>query len=223
MTGRRQHRQPERMLATVMFVDIVRRPLRAATLKKLIHGGNCWKSSTARFARCCSSTKAARSTHRATACSRRLTGQRALYRDAEARFEDAGGTLGLEVRCGLHTGECEIVADDLAGIAVHIGARVASLADAGKILVSQTLRDLVAGSGLTLNGLVAMYSRACRVNGSCTEPLTFSAKHRRSASGQKRTCAMPQCDVRFTPESDVDHVRLKCPLSANRRHQPSNL
>ena len=57
-------------------------------------------------------------------------------------------SLGLEVRCGLHTGECEIVGDDLAGIAVHIGARVAGLADPGEILVSQTVRDLVAGSGL---------------------------------------------------------------------------
>jgi class 3 adenylate cyclase len=59
-------------------------------------------------------------------------------------------SLGLEVRCGLHTGECEIVGDDLAGIAVHIGARVAALADPGEILVSQTVRDLVAGSGLVL-------------------------------------------------------------------------
>ena len=57
--------------------------------------------------------------------------------------------LNLEVRCGLHTGECEIVGDNLAGIAVHIGARVAALADPGDVLVSQTVRDLVAGSGLT--------------------------------------------------------------------------
>ena len=48
----------------------------------------------------------------------------------------------------MHTGECEIVGADLAGIAVHIGARVASLAAPGEVLVSQTVRDLVAGSGL---------------------------------------------------------------------------
>jgi class 3 adenylate cyclase len=57
-------------------------------------------------------------------------------------------SLGIEVRAGLHTGECEIIGDDVGGIAVHIGARVASLADAGEVLVSSTVKDLVAGSGL---------------------------------------------------------------------------
>src|SRR5262249_20677758 len=57
-------------------------------------------------------------------------------------------SLNLDVRCGLHTGECERVGNDLAGIAVHIGARVADLAAPGEVLVSQTVRDLVAGSGL---------------------------------------------------------------------------
>ena len=56
--------------------------------------------------------------------------------------------LGLEVRTGLHTGECEMVGDDVAGIAVHIGARVAALAGPGEVLVSSTVKDLVAGSGL---------------------------------------------------------------------------
>jgi class 3 adenylate cyclase len=63
-------------------------------------------------------------------------------------IRDTVRSLGLEVRCGLHTGECELVGKDLAGIAVHIGARVASLAAPGEVLVSQTVRDLVAGSGL---------------------------------------------------------------------------
>lgn len=57
-------------------------------------------------------------------------------------------SLGIEVRAGLHTGECEIIGDDVGGIAVHIGARVASLANAGEVLVSGTVKDLVAGSGL---------------------------------------------------------------------------
>src|SRR5437763_678333 len=56
--------------------------------------------------------------------------------------------LGLEVRAGLHTGECEIVGEKLGGIAVNIGARVASRAEAGEVLVSSTVKDLVAGSGL---------------------------------------------------------------------------
>jgi class 3 adenylate cyclase len=56
--------------------------------------------------------------------------------------------LGVEVRVGVHTGECEARGDDLAGIAVHIGSRVASLAAPGEVLVTSTVRDLVAGSGL---------------------------------------------------------------------------
>jgi class 3 adenylate cyclase len=56
--------------------------------------------------------------------------------------------LGLEVRAGLHTGECEVVDGKVAGLAVNIGARVASHAGPGEVLVSQTVKDLVAGSGL---------------------------------------------------------------------------
>ena len=56
--------------------------------------------------------------------------------------------LGLEIRAGLHTGECEIVDRKVSGIAVHIGARVASAAGPGEVLVSATVRDLVAGSGI---------------------------------------------------------------------------
>ncbi len=56
--------------------------------------------------------------------------------------------LGLEVRAGLHTGECELIDNDVRGIAVHIGARVAAEAGAGEVLVSRTVKDLVAGSGL---------------------------------------------------------------------------
>jgi class 3 adenylate cyclase len=57
--------------------------------------------------------------------------------------------LGLQLRAGLHTGECEVMGEKLGGIAVHTGARVAALADAGEVLVSGTVKDLVAGSGIT--------------------------------------------------------------------------
>jgi class 3 adenylate cyclase len=56
--------------------------------------------------------------------------------------------LGLEVRSGVHTGEIEILPNDVGGIAVHVAARVAQLAGAGEVLTSSVLRDLVAGSGL---------------------------------------------------------------------------
>jgi len=61
---------------------------------------------------------------------------------------DAMRELGLPVRAGLHTGECERVGTDVSGIAVHVGARIAAAAGAGEAVVSSTVRDLVAGSGL---------------------------------------------------------------------------
>ena len=61
---------------------------------------------------------------------------------------DAVRTLGLEIRAGCHTGEVELRGDNLAGIAVHIGARISALAQPSEVLVSQTVKDLVAGSGL---------------------------------------------------------------------------
>jgi class 3 adenylate cyclase len=61
---------------------------------------------------------------------------------------ETAGALGIQVRAGLHTGECETVDGKVGGIAVHIGARVVSLAASSEVLVSQTVKDLVAGSGL---------------------------------------------------------------------------
>ena len=63
-------------------------------------------------------------------------------------IRDAVQALGIEVRAGLHTGECEVRGDDIGGIGVHIGARVSALAGANDVLVSSTLRDLAIGSGL---------------------------------------------------------------------------
>ena len=58
--------------------------------------------------------------------------------------------LGLEIRAGIHTGECELVGGDVAGVAVHVASRMQSAARPGEILVSGTVRDLIAGSGLRL-------------------------------------------------------------------------
>ena len=63
-------------------------------------------------------------------------------------IREAVGRLGLQVRLGVHTGECEVSGADVAGIAVHIASRIQSLAAPGEILVSGTVRDLVTGSGL---------------------------------------------------------------------------
>jgi class 3 adenylate cyclase len=62
---------------------------------------------------------------------------------------DGVRVLGLEIRAGVHTGEVELRGDNLGGIAVHIGARIAALAQASEILVSRTVKDLVVGSGLS--------------------------------------------------------------------------
>ena len=64
---------------------------------------------------------------------------------------EATRSLDVELRMGLHTGECEMIGDDVGGIAVHIGARVAALAGGSEVLVSSTVKDLVAGSGLRFN------------------------------------------------------------------------
>jgi class 3 adenylate cyclase len=67
-------------------------------------------------------------------------------------IREAMQSLGIEVRAGLHTGECEVRGDDIGGLAVHIGARVSALAGPNDVLVSSTLRDLVIGSGLEFEG-----------------------------------------------------------------------
>jgi class 3 adenylate cyclase len=63
-------------------------------------------------------------------------------------IRDAVRPLGIEIRAGLHTGEVEVLPADLAGIAVHVGARISALAGPGEVLASSTVKDLVAGSGL---------------------------------------------------------------------------
>jgi len=65
------------------------------------------------------------------------------------KVAEAVASLGVNVRTGLHTGECEIIDGNVGGIAVHTAARVAALADPGEVLVSHTVKDLVAGSGLS--------------------------------------------------------------------------
>ncbi len=66
-----------------------------------------------------------------------------------AAIRDAARELGLDVRAGLHTGEIEVGPDDVAGLAVHIGARISALATGGEVLVSSTVKDLIVGSGLS--------------------------------------------------------------------------
>jgi class 3 adenylate cyclase len=146
LTGTHYAPEPDRILATMLFTDIVDSTGAAAEL-----GDQRWREV--------------------------LEGHRRGVREALERFGgrevktlgdgflvsfdgpargircaraivDSSGGLGIEVRAGLHTGECEVMGDDLGGIAVHIAARVAALAEPSEVLVSRTVKDLVAGSGI---------------------------------------------------------------------------
>jgi class 3 adenylate cyclase len=146
LTGARASVPVDRVLATVLFTDIVGSTEKASAL-----GDRRWRELL--------------ENHHST-----VRGNLARFRGREVKTTGDGilatfdgpargvrcacaiaeeiHSLGIDVRAGLHTGECEVMGDDVGGIAVHIGARVASLAGAGEVLVSRTVKDLVAGSGL---------------------------------------------------------------------------
>jgi class 3 adenylate cyclase len=146
LTGVREPPEPDRVLATVMFTDVVGSTEKAAAL-----GDRPWRDLV--------------ESHHAAVREQlgRFRGQEvdtagdgffATF-DGPARaircglaIHDAVRRLGLQVRIGLHTGECELIAGKVGGLAVNVGARVAGRADAGEVLVSRTVVDLVAGSGI---------------------------------------------------------------------------
>lgn len=146
LTGVRGQAEPDRMLATVLFTDVVGSTERAAQLgdrrwRDLLESHNSVvRREIARFRG--NEVKTAGDGFLAT-----FDGPARAIRCASA-ISDAVRLLGIETIAGLHTGECEVMGADIGGIAVHIGARVAALASAGEVLVSSTVRDLVAGSGL---------------------------------------------------------------------------
>jgi class 3 adenylate cyclase len=146
LTGRRPERSAERVLATVLFTDLVGSTEQAAKI-----GDRAWRDVLDRH----------------DAIVRELLDRfrgreiKTLGDGFVATFDRPAGAircaqdiveqvnaLGLSVRCGLHTGECELLDDDVSGIAVHISARVNALARGGEVLVSSTVKDLVVGSDL---------------------------------------------------------------------------
>lgn len=146
VTGGRTMRRTQRILATVLFTDIAASTERASAM-----GDERWRNLLDRH-------EALLREHVANGGGRvvKMIGDGSLsVFDGPARaigcagdFVDAARALDLDVRAGVHTGECEIVDDDLVGLAVHIGARVGALAGTGEVLVSRTVKDLVVGSGL---------------------------------------------------------------------------
>ena len=146
LTGHQAEVAEDRVLATVLFTDIVDSTRRAAEM-----GDRDWhalldahdavvRSQLSRF-------RGREVNTSGDGFLAMFDGPQRAIRCAMA-IRDAVQTLGIEVRAGLHTGECEVRGDDIGGIAVHIGARVSALAGPNDVLVSSTLRDLVIGSGL---------------------------------------------------------------------------
>jgi class 3 adenylate cyclase len=146
LTGHRASHAVQRILKTVLFTDIVGSTERAAQL-----GDRAWRSLLDQH-----DLMVQREVDRARGHVIKTTGDGIFAAfDGPARAIRCAASIlaqarafGLDLRAGLHTGECEPRGDDLAGIAVHIGARVAALAAPGEILVTGTVRDLVAGSGI---------------------------------------------------------------------------
>ena len=147
LTGRRPMVDPDRVLATVMFTDIVDSTHRASAL-----GDQEWREVLGRHDEL---IRRELVRHRGREIKTTGDGFLATF-DGPARavrcaesIRDGVRSLGLDVRAGLHTGEIELVAGDVKGIAVHIGARVVAIASPGEVLASSTVKDLVAGSGIT--------------------------------------------------------------------------
>jgi pimeloyl-ACP methyl ester carboxylesterase len=146
ITGARHHLEPDRVLATVMFTDVVRSTERAAEL-----GDSRWRELLHNYY---VAVRKELTAFRGREVNTAGDGLLATF-DGPARaircacsVRERVRPLGLQVRTGLHTGECELIGDDVGGIAVHIGARVAATAAPDEVLVSSTVKDLVAGSGL---------------------------------------------------------------------------
>jgi class 3 adenylate cyclase len=146
ITGTRPAPEPNRILATVLFTDLV-----ASTERLREHGDQAW---TTLLGRHHAAVRRTLEHYRGREIDSAGDGFFAIF-DGPARaircalaIRDGASQLGLELRAGLHTGECELLADKVAGIAVHTGARIAALARAGEVLVSATVRDLVSGSGI---------------------------------------------------------------------------
>jgi pimeloyl-ACP methyl ester carboxylesterase len=146
LTGVRRGPDPYRVLATVLFTDIVGATERAAEL-----GDRRWRELLTEHH---AAVRRELGRFRGREVDTAGDGFLATF-DGPARaircacaIEKAVEPLGLELRAGLHTGECELMGDKVSGIAVHTGARVAAEAGPGEVLVSSTVKDLVAGSGI---------------------------------------------------------------------------
>jgi class 3 adenylate cyclase len=149
LTGHQADVAEDRVLATVLFTDIVDSTSRAAEM-----GDRDWHALLDAHDAHDAVVRVQLNRFRGREVNTSGDGFFAMF-DGPQRaircamaIRDAVPALGIQVRGGLHTGECEVRGDDIGGIAVHIGARVSASAGPNDVLVSSTLRDLVIGSGL---------------------------------------------------------------------------
>ena len=150
LVGSRRAREPERALATVLFTDIVGSTERAAEL-----GDRRWRDLMERHN---ALVRRQLEIHRGREIKTMGDGFLATF-DGPARaircasaIRDELWGIGITIRAGVHTGEVELVGDDVSGMAVNIGARIGALADPGEVGVSSTVKELVVGSGLEFTG-----------------------------------------------------------------------
>jgi len=150
LTGERHDREPDRMLATVLFTDICGSTEHVAQM-----GDRSWRFMLERHD---ALFRRALERHRGREVKRTGDGFLATF-DGPARaircaaeVADSVASIGLQVRAGLHTGELEVMDGDLGGMAVHIAARVLDRAEPSEVLVSSTVKDLVVGSGIDFEG-----------------------------------------------------------------------
>lgn len=146
VTGSVHRAEPDRVLTSVLFTDIVASTERAAEL-----GDRAWREVLERhdalIERTVSEHGGRVGKHIGDGALSAFDGPAMAMRCAEA-LRDGVSELGIELRGGIHTGECEAIGDDLGGLAVHIGARVGALAGPGEIIVSNTVKELVVGSDM---------------------------------------------------------------------------
>jgi class 3 adenylate cyclase len=147
LTGVREPAAPDRMLATVLFTDVVGSTAYAREL-----GDRRWRDLLERhndvIRRDLERFRGVEIDTAGDGFFATFDGPARAIRCARSIVDNVRSGVGLDVRSGLHTGECELSGDAVRGIAVHTGARVAAMAGAGEVLVSGTVKDLVAGSGI---------------------------------------------------------------------------
>ena len=225
LTGVHAHQPSRRALRTLLFTDIVGSTDRAAAV-----GDERWHALLQKYDEIARETverfegrviKSTGDGHLAT-----LDGPAQAIHCAEALLS-AVDALDIELRCGVHTGECELLGDDLGGIGVHIAARIMAEAAPGEIVVSSTVRDLVVGSGLgfddrgshTLKGVPGVWQLlAVRSGGaSATSPEGMLAAHPTPAvsTGMRRSDRAMSVVARRAPGVMRGMARLAGRASAN--------